>query len=136
MEHSYDIPTPKGGDESEDLATVIVGAGVLGLCTAYHLAKATNDTIRHKLVVVEAAEEVFSATSSTNTGIVSYTGFIDQLLPLAQFSYDQWEDLGRGNAEFRRSCGYREGVNFALKSNGTDQGNASLIPDWVRADPA
>ena len=112
--------------------TIIVGAGVVGLCTAYHLAKSI-DKKRHKVVVIEAAGQVFAATSSTNTGILSYTGFQEELLPLAQYSYDLWEDLGR-DTDFRTSCGYKENANFALKI-GSGKGAGESIPNWIHTRP-
>ena len=112
----------------ENTTTVIIGAGVVGLCTAYHLSKAI-DKKRHKVIVIEAASQVFAATSSTNTGILSYTGFQEELLPLAQYSYDLWEDLGK-DTDFRTSCGYKENANFALKT-GFGEGDGESIPNWI-----
>ena len=116
----------------ENTTTIIVGAGVVGLCTAYHLAK-TIDKKRHKVIVIEAASQVFAATSSTNTGILSYTGFQEELLPLAQYSYDLWEDLGR-DTDFRTSCGYKEDANFALKRD-SGKGDGESIPNWIDTKP-
>ena len=112
----------------DNTTTIIVGAGVIGLCTAYHLAK-TIDKKRNKVIVIEAASQVFAATSSTNTGILSYTGFQEELLPLAQYSYDLWEELGKVTV-FRTSCGYKENANFALKI-GSGKGNGELMPNWI-----
>ena len=114
--------------------TAIVGAGVIGLCTAYHLAKANHQrdaAQSHRVIVVEAAGREFAATSRTNTGILTDTSSNDDLLPLTQYSYRLWEGLGK-DPIFREKCGYREGVNFSLK-RGSGIGQ-NLVPDWVRAD--
>ncbi|KAL8902945.1 MAG: hypothetical protein Q9207_004268 [Kuettlingeria erythrocarpa] len=62
----------QSNDTSDGTTTVIIGAGVIGLCTANHLAKTVNRSgTQHKVIIVEAAETVFNASSSTNTGILS-----------------------------------------------------------------
>ena len=114
--------------------TAIVGAGVVGLCTAYHLAKANHrrDAAQlHKVIVVEAAGREFAATSSTNTGILTDTSSNEDLLPLTQYSYQLWEGLGN-DTKFSKECGYREDVVHSLK-RGSGIGQ-NLIPDWVHAE--
>lgn len=111
-------------------ATAIVGGGVIGLCTAYYLAKESRCTT-HRVIVVEAADDVFANSSGTNTGILSENEFQDDLVPLGRYSYNEWERLG-SNEGFRRACGYREHVNFKL-SPGSGIGH-DLIPDWVRVE--
>ena len=121
---------------TDETSTIIIGGGVIGLCTAYHLAKATaQDTTvhRHKIIVIEDAGKVFSAASSANTGILSYSDFEEELRDLARYSYEQWETLVRGDADFNRQCGYREGANIALRP-GSGEGH-ELIPDWVHTKP-
>lgn len=70
--------------------TAIVGAGVIGLCTTYHLAKTDQGRgTSHRVIDFEAAHKVFVATSSTDPGIPSDTGFEEDLLALAVYSYQQ-----------------------------------------------
>ena len=86
-----------------------MGAGIIGLCIAYHLARAIHErptSRRHRVIVVDAAEKVFSATSGTNMGILSYTGFQHDLRTLAQYSYRHWETLGREDIQFNEESGY------------------------------
>lgn len=115
---------------SHETTTAIVGAGVIGLCTAYQLAKESR-CITYRVIVIEAADDVFANSSGTNTGILSENEFQDDLVPLGQYSYSEWERLG-SNESFRRACGYREHVNFKL-SPGSGIGH-DLIPDWVRME--
>ena len=114
--------------------TAIVGAGVVGLCTAYHLARANHRLVAahlHKVIVVEAADWEFAATSSSNTGILTDSSTNKDLLDLTRYSYQEWELLGN-ETEFSKACGYKEGVNYSLKpGSGIGQ---NLIPDWVRAE--
>ena len=126
---------PQSHDELQPDSTttaIIVGAGIIGLCTAYHLARAIHErptSQRHCVIVIDAAEKVFSATSATNTGILSYTGFQQDLRTLAQSSYRYWETLGREDIQLNEECGYRETANIALKLNSSE--GRSLIPDSV-----
>ena len=85
-----------------------VGAGVIGLCTAYHLAKANNlraTEHRHRIVVVEDGKEVFPATSAATTGILSYADFVEDLRGFARYSYDICETLGRSDTVSLDSVG-------------------------------
>ena len=97
-------PQPQDETQPDSTTTTnIVGAGVIGLCTAYHLAKAIRERPtmqRDRVIVIDAAKKVFSATSATNTGILSYTGLPEDLRALAKYSYKQWETLGREDIKF------------------------------------
>ena len=115
---------------SHETATAVVGAGVIGLCTAYQLAKESRRTT-HRVIVVEAADDVFTNSSGTNTGILSEDEVQDDPISLGRYSYSEWERLG-SNEGFRRACGYRENVNIKL-SLGSGIGH-DLIPDWVRIE--
>ena len=124
------------GTTDEISTTIVIGAGVIGLCTAYHLAKAveeSNTRARHHVIVVEAAGKVFPATSATNTGILSSTSDKEDLEALTQYSYRLWEALGRREPQFSSVCGYREDANFALRKD-ADRGH-DLIPDWLDSKP-
>lgn len=86
---------------------------------------------QHKVIVVEAAEREFAATSGSNTGILTDTSSKEDLLRLTQYSYQEWEIPGH-ESEFGEACGFKEGVNYRLR-RGSGIGQ-SLIPDWVRAE--
>lgn len=77
-DHPLRSPTP---------VTAIVGAGVVGLCTTYHLARANHRLVAahlHKVIVVEAVEQEFAATSSSNTGILRDSSSNKDLLDLTR----------------------------------------------------
>lgn len=109
--------------------TVIIGAGIIEFCTAYHLAKTHHRRNAHKVLVVEAAEQAFAAASGSNTGILTDFSSNKGLLDLAQYSYHGWETL---KDELSSKCGYKEGVNYSVKhGSGTGQ---NLLPEWVRRE--
>jgi glycine/D-amino acid oxidase-like deaminating enzyme len=104
--------------------TVIVGAGVIGLSTALHLAKESQAM---KVIVVDAAPEVFAQTSRTNTGTLSFHWFEDDLRRLGEYSYGLWEELSKDQT-FKKECGFRDHSVFNI-SQGI--GNSSRkLPSW------
>ena len=120
----------------ETIVIAIVGAGVIGLCTAYHLAKTLcrgNVNPKYRIIIVDAGAKVFSATSATNTGILSYQEVKEELRSLARYSYDLLESLAKNDAQFQKDCGYQQGRNFAIRSgSGKEQ---DLVPHWLRMKP-
>jgi hypothetical protein len=76
---------------AEPPSTVILGAGVIGLSTAYYLALALNGTSsstpKPPIVVIEPSHDVCPAASGEATGGLGDFGFSDQTSPLGQLSY-------------------------------------------------
>ncbi|PGH08512.1 hypothetical protein AJ80_07832 [Polytolypa hystricis UAMH7299] len=75
-------------------ATVILGAGVIGLSTAYYLALALNETIspasstlKPPIIVVDSSPDVCSGASGEATGGLGDFGFITETAPLGNLSY-------------------------------------------------
>lgn len=68
---------------SRESNIAIIGAGVIGLCTAYQLARESHCTT-HRVVVFDATDDVFAASSCTNIGILSGNEFQDDLVPLGR----------------------------------------------------
>ncbi|ROW11803.1 hypothetical protein VPNG_05035 [Cytospora leucostoma] len=116
---------------------VIVGGGVIGLSTAYNLAKLNSESSRVvKIKVVEAVDDLFTAASSRCTGCFHY-GFPEpesrQLLPLGKFSFDLWE-IEALKADFRAATGYRAQSCFGVgpgNGHGLDK-----LPDWMQKEPS
>lgn len=119
----------------DDKDIVIVGAGVIGLCTAFQILKnAPESGPRPRVKVIDVLNKPFTAASATCTGCFHY-GFPEAkaqpLLPLGRYSFDLWADEARAKA-FQDATGYRTQSSFGL-SKGNGQ-NLSLLPDWVRQD--
>ncbi|KAI1490509.1 hypothetical protein F5X96DRAFT_543969 [Biscogniauxia mediterranea] len=112
---------------------IIVGSGVIGLSTAYNLAKASSDS-PVKIRVIEVFTRPFTATSSTCTGCFHY-GFpesqLKPLLPLGKYSYDLWS-VEAENADFKAATGYKTQSSFGIRV-GKGYG-LNLLPDWVKKD--
>lgn len=92
--------------------TVILGAGIIGLSTAYYLALALKESstaslpCQPKVVVVEPSHDICPGASSGATGGLGDFGFSDAVSLLGDFSYSLHKDLaltyqGRKNWGFR-----------------------------------
>ncbi|KAI0199311.1 hypothetical protein F4808DRAFT_214239 [Astrocystis sublimbata] len=115
-------------------AVVIVGAGSIGLCTAYNLAKRALAKSQHiDITVVDAFAKPFAGASSNCTGCLHY-GFPDPqypAIPLGMYSFDLWAAEAE-NEPFRESTGYRAQSSFGV-SLGYGRGLEHL-PDWLKKD--
>lgn len=116
---------------SDDGATVIVGAGVIGLSTAYHMALSSHRLAIHKsIVVIDILDEVFGATSSVNSGCLIPTELSGQLQELGLYSYGQYLELAR-DPGFLNSTGFRQQSLFNLQY-GSGKGLQEL-PSWIKS---
>ncbi|KAL1883296.1 hypothetical protein Daus18300_000354 [Diaporthe australafricana] len=122
-------------DHQDEARVVIVGGGVIGLSTAYNLAKRTLESSRKvRILVIEASDACFTASSSHCTGCFHYA-FTDlalmPILPLGEYSFDLWEAELVGS-DSKETTGYRAQSSFGI-APGTGKGLDEL-PDWVIKD--
>jgi len=98
MDHFYlDYPTINPEYPSNDSPTVIVGAGIVGLCTAYFLALESHrsDQLSPNVTVIDVINDPFGSTSSHNTGIIFYHEFVDDPKGLRAYSCKLWKMLAQ-----------------------------------------
>lgn len=115
--------------------TVIVGGGVIGLSTAYQLAKRDLESCsKREILVIEASDVCFKASSLHCTGCFHYA-FTDQallpMLPLGKYSFDLWESE-LADSGFRPTTGYRAQSSYGI-CRGTGEG-LGVLPDWIIKD--
>ncbi|KAI0593542.1 hypothetical protein F4775DRAFT_597126 [Biscogniauxia sp. FL1348] len=113
-------------------SVIIAGGGVIGLSTAYNLAKASSDAPRIR--VIEVFDKVFTAASSTCTGCLHY-GFpeaqLNPLLPLGKYSFDLWSAEAE-KPGFKAATGYKANSSFGLR---VGEGRClNFLPGWVKKD--
>lgn len=133
--------------------TVILGAGVIGLSTAYYLALALKENTtasfprRPKIVVVEPSHDICPGASGGATGGIGDFGFSDLVSPLGELSYSLHKDLalayqGRKNWGFRDQNVFRvTPKNFTGDLLPPDswgpvpplQADLSTLPDWIKS---
>ncbi|CAN9141734.1 unnamed protein product [Alternaria alternata] len=144
------LPPPK--DESLKTDTVILGAGVIGLATAYQLALAHRENAKAEstspgsgIIVVERSAHISPAASGQATGGLGDFGFATGVAELGVLSYDLFQKVAfpGGPAEF----GFSESTVYRITPDnftGTpkpadDWGPTppveqplSALPDWVK----
>lgn len=116
---------------SKDQATiVIVGAGSIGLWTAYFLAQAqAGPQHASKITVIDACHSPFAATSRTCTGCIHYAFEADGLVELGRYSFELWDALSHDDA-FRSAVSWRSSSIFGVERG--DGENLDLLPEWLR----
>jgi hypothetical protein len=138
-------------DELLGADTVILGAGVIGLATAYQLVLAHREAVKAtsrplgKIVVVEQAARVSPSASGQATGGLVNFGFATGVADLAVLSYELFQQVafpsGPEEFGFSGSTVYRiTPDNFTGTPKPADNwGPASpveqpisALPDWVR----
>jgi len=114
---------------AETKTTVIVGAGSIGLWTAYHLAhvnRRTGLSSSSTVIVIEASAGAFGETSKSCTGCIHYK-FNDEIMDeFGKYSFAAWRDLA-GNTELYDTAGLRFDTIFGLTKNDGD--GQELLPD-------
>ena len=91
------MPTSSEADDmsAKSKTTVIVGAGSIGLWTAYYLVHANRRTGLSSsitIIVIEASASAFGETSGTCTGCIHYK-FNDEIMDeLGKYSFAAWRD--------------------------------------------
>ncbi|KAF1963706.1 nucleotide-binding domain-containing protein [Byssothecium circinans] len=119
-------------DESPNLMekknVAILGAGSIGMWSAFYLAKALP-LDSYNVIVVDTVGSAFGATSGTCTGCIHY-GFQDvNLINLGKYSFRFWRNFAQDD-EFRATTGLRFNSVFGLHEK--DGEDIDLLPDWVR----
>ena len=115
--------------ESRTQVIVIVGAGSIGLWTAYHLANCYGKRVQ--VIVLEVLDGAFKATSGTNTGCLhfAYPREQNDLIPLGQYSFNQWDHLSQ-SSDFVKETGFKPHSFFSAKpGDGRDQVG---VPNWIQ----
>ncbi|KGO72764.1 FAD dependent oxidoreductase [Penicillium italicum] len=132
--------------------TVILGAGVIGLSTAYYLALSLKENgtcslpSRPKVIVVEPSHGICPGASGGATGGLGDFGFSEAVSPLGEFSYGLHKELasayqGRKNWSFRDQNVFRvTPKNFKGDLLPPDswapvpplETNLSSLPDWIK----
>ncbi|RYO48297.1 hypothetical protein AA0116_g12661 [Alternaria tenuissima] len=131
------LPPPKDGLPKTD--TVIVGAGVIGLATAFQLVLAHTETAGAKstlpggtIVVVERAAHICPAASGQATGGLGDFGFSTGVADLGILSYDLLQKVAfpGGPAEF----GFSESTVYRI-TPGNFTGTPKPADDWGPTPP-
>jgi hypothetical protein len=108
------LPRPANMTSTAPERTVILGAGVIGLSTAYYLATALNETRPDRpsplwppVVVVESSGTICPAASGQATGVLSDFAFSPEVSPLGLLPYRLHKELA-SNFDGKENWGYSD----------------------------
>ena len=107
-------------------STCIVGAGIIGLSTAYYLAN-SSDTPPQSIHLVEAAPTLFASASGYAGGFLAEDWFSSAVAPLGALSFKLHKELAEQH-DGRRRWGYSKSTGTSLSEGiGRSRGH-----DWLR----
>jgi glycine/D-amino acid oxidase-like deaminating enzyme len=107
--------------------TVILGAGIIGVSTAYYLSHTQPSPSRIHLI--EASPELFSSASGFAGGFLAADWFAEDVSALGRLSFSEHARLARefGGAE---RWGYRRGTAVSYSTARVEGGRRG--DDWLR----
>ncbi len=110
---------------------VIVGGGIIGLCTAYYLSQARKSG--RSITIVDSAARLFAGASGKANGILGDYGFEREAEPLGKLSWELHQQLAsvhRGQAVW----GYRDVMIYDMRHAAPDD-SALLapVPAWFKS---
>ena len=111
------------------MSTAIVGAGIIGVSTAYYLSERAPAEA-HNIHLVEACPDIFASASGFAAGFLAADWFSPPLAELGQLSFRLHRELAAAHQGHER-WGYSRstGTSFAesiIKSDGDDDA------DWLK----
>lgn len=135
------------------MATIIVGAGIIGTSTAYYLSDPSSSTDPSSIHLIESSPELFASASGYAAGFLARDWFSSSLSALGALSFDLHkqlaeEDAGSENWGYSKSTGtsyeYSVGVegedwlsegvsrSVAAKNSATESREDDTRPAWLR----
>jgi glycine/D-amino acid oxidase-like deaminating enzyme len=75
------------------MATVIIGAGIVGCSTAFYLTRSPSATDPSTVHLVESSPELFASASGYGAGFLARDWFSDSVAPLGTLSFDLHKEL-------------------------------------------
>ncbi|ANB11370.1 Tda3p [Sugiyamaella lignohabitans] len=99
--------------KQEKQEIVIVGAGIIGVCTAYYLTQHPDfDSTRHHITILEARRPAGGASGKAG-GLLALWAFPQQIVPLSFKLHQELSDLYNGEKEW----GYRRLDTLSIEGN-------------------
>lgn len=107
------------------MATVIVGAGIIGTSTAYYLSQEISDA--SAIHLIEASPDLFASASGYAAGFLACDWFSRPLAALGEKSFNLHKELAATNDGFHK-WGYSETTSTSLAETIGNHSGA----DWLR----
>ena len=110
---------------------VIVGGGLVGLSTAYHIASECHSSSRDcRVVVLDAAAKFWDTSSAYNTGSVNGDFPDGDRYQLAKYSFNMYRALSQ-DIEFRQRTNIKGHTCYNVTLDGDK--HTRQAPGWVNA---
>ncbi|KZT71435.1 FAD dependent oxidoreductase [Daedalea quercina L-15889] len=104
--------------------TVVLGGGIIGLSTAYYLAKLTRDAgVQHNIHIVEPSSQLFSSASGKAGGFLAKDWFNPTMAPLGELSFRLHKELAEQN-DGRAKWGYAPVISYSLDRYASSHGDS------------
>lgn len=104
--------------------TVVLGAGIIGLSTAYYLAKLSKDSgVEHAIHIVEPCPQLFSSASGKAGGFLAKDWFNPTMAPLGELSFRLHQELAEQH-NGRAKWGYSPSISYSLDRNASLRGDS------------
>ena len=103
------------------MATVIIGAGIIGTSTAYYLSG--SDTSPSDIHLIESSPELFASASGYAAGFLARDWFSPPLSALGALSFDLHKQLAganNGEAKWGYSCSTAYSLKETIDATGED----------------
>lgn len=108
------------------MATVIIGAGIIGSSTALYLSQSPSTTLPSTIDLIEASPELFASASGYAAGFLARDWFSPSVASLGALSFDLHKQLARQNHGAEK-WGYCRSTGTSLAGVKGNRGD-----DWLR----
>ncbi|KAK4117531.1 FAD dependent oxidoreductase [Canariomyces notabilis] len=108
--------------------TVILGAGIIGVSTAYYLSQHQDPSSIH---LVDPSPELFSSASGYAGGFLAKDWFGPALAPLGALSFEEHRRLAEEHGG-REKWGYSPATCFSYAASAAARESAKRGDDWLR----
>ncbi|KNG49579.1 fad dependent oxidoreductase [Stemphylium lycopersici] len=113
---------------SENADTVILGCGIIGLCTAYFLTESGNIDPK-SIHLIDSSPELFHCASGLAAGFLSADWFAPSVSSLGTLSFQLHADLANAHGG-RETWGYSSSTGISL-SQDSESAIAGSGEDWL-----
>ncbi|MCJ1392023.1 hypothetical protein MMC18_004890 [Xylographa bjoerkii] len=117
------------------MATVIVGAGIIGSATAFYLTQSPSTTTASSIHLVESSPELFASASGHAAGFLARDWFSPSLASLGALSFDLHKELSEHNNGAEK-WGYCRSTGTSLAEVKGKRGDEWLRDGTSRAEAA
>lgn len=116
--------------DSVNMATVIIGAGIIGTSTAYYLSQAPSVTPPTSIHLVESSPRLFASASGYAAGFLARDWFSPSVSALGALSFDLHKQLAEEHSGAEK-WGWSRSTGTSLVQ-GTPTADGARGDDWLR----